>query len=395
MSSCERTRRTFWIALLFPLLLAFCLLAFVRTPSSQAAVHAQSSQARTVQGVLRGGQAAQIWLGLLPEFADAQITVIAEWDRALPAANGLNFFIFDEQQLRRLDDGRTSFSAIALAAGSPRFELTTPDNAIGAGFNATGWASYALVLVNESATDATFTLRVTNAFLVDTGAQVTPLEGLAAPPPPPTLASTVQPTALLTTPGFITTTTFFSLEVSPVPTASVLTTTLVTTAPLPLATATATPLPVVMTTTQTVTVAPQARSGLGQNKRMTRMNGALAAPSTQQVLRLKPTKAKGQLLLRLVTDAQTPLTPDMVDGINFWVFDETGFSQYLTGAVPSSVALSAGKPIFRSASNERAAGFRAASVEPYTVVIYSTLTQPVSYTFSVEGAQVVENFYIP
>lgn len=394
MSSYERTRRTFWIALLFSLLLAFCLLTFVRTPSNHATIYAQSIQARTVQGVLRGGQAAQIWLGLLPEFADAQIKVIAEWDRALPAANGLNFFIFDEQQLRRLDDGRTSFSAIALAAGSPRFELTTPDNAIGAGFNATGWASYALVLVNESAADASFTLRVTNAFLVDTAAQVTPLEGLAAPPPPPTLANTIQPTALLTTPGFITTTTFFTLWTPPVPTASALTTTLITTVALPVATATATPLPV-MTTTQPVTVAPQARSGLGQNKRVTSVIGALAAPSTQQVLRLKPTKAKGQLLLRLVADDQTSITPGIVDSLNFWVFDETGFSQYLAGAVPSSMALSAGKPVFRSETNERVAGFRAASVEPYTVVIYSAATQPVSYTFSVEGAQVVENFYIP
>lgn len=392
MSAHERTRHTLWITLSFPLLLTFGLLTFIKPPASQAAMSAQPVHARTVQGLLRGGQSAQIWLGLTPEFADAQIKVIVEWDRAFPAANGLNFFIFDEQQLRRLDDGRTSFSAIALAAGSPRFELTTPDNTIGAGFNATGWASYALVLINESPADAAFTLRVTNAFLVDTAAQVIALEEAVPPAPLPPITSTVAPpTAFLTTPGFITTTTFFTRWAPPPVTTTAIVTPVVPTVPVPAITVT----PLVITVTQIPTVVPQARSGLGQNKRVSRVEGALNAPSTQQVIRVKPTKAKGQLLLRLVPALQAAATTDMVETFNFWVFDETGFSQYLTGAPPNSVAMSAGKPVFRSATNERVAGFRAGRVEPYTVVIYSTTTLPVSYTFSVEGAQVVEAFYLP
>lgn len=395
MISCGRTRHAFWIALIFSLLLASGLLIFGGTPASHAAANPPPVQARTVQGVLRGNQSAQIWLELTPEFADAQIKVIAEWDRDFPAANGLNFFIFDEQQLRRLDNGRAAFSAIALAAGNPRFELTTPDNAIGAGFNATGWASYALVLSNESPVDATFTLRVTNAFLIDTAAQVTPLDSAPFAPPLSTITSTVAPSALLTTSDFITALTFLTTTwAPPTVTATAVATPLVTPVATATITATGAPLPV-MAAPPPLTVAPQARSGVSQNKRLTRVNGALAEPSTQQVLRLKPTKANGQILLRLVADRQPTATSERSDVLNFWVFDETGFRQYLTGIAPSRVAISAGKPIFRSATNQRVAGFRATSVEPYIVVIYSVATLPVSYTFSVEGVQVLENFYMP
>lgn len=379
------------MALVLPCLLVVTLLTLVGV-TSQAVVGAQPVQARGVQGVLRGGQSAQIWLSLTPEFADAQIKVIAEWDRLFPAANGLNFFIFDEQQLRRLDDGRTSFSALALAAGSPHFELATPDSAIGAGFNATGWASYALVLVNESAADATFTLHVTNAFVSDSAAQVTALDQTALSLPLPTLTPTVlPPTAFLTTPGFISTTTFFTTgalapSTAPVPVTAVVTTTGAAVAP---ATSTYT------STAPSLTVAPRARTGLGQPKGLISVRGVLATRTTQQILRLQPTKVQGQVLLRLLAEEQGDATPQTTDTLNFWVFDEAGFSQYLTGAAPNSVAMSAGKPVFRGPTNERAAGFRSTTLQPYTVVIYSATTQSVTYTLRVEGAQILENFYLP
>lgn len=392
MGSYELPFRKCFMALVFPCLLVVILFTLVGV-TSHAVVGAQPLQARGVQGVLRGGQSAQIWLGLIPEFADAQIKVIAEWDRLFPAANGLNFFIFDEQQLRRLDDGRTSFSALALAAGSPRFELATPDYAIGAGFNATGWASYALVLVNESAADATFTLRVTNAFVIDTAAQVTTLAEAAPPGLLPTITSTVPPpTAFLTTPGFITTTTFFTLG-SPLPTTAPAPVTVMATMTVD-AIATATPV-YTSTASPPATLTPLARTGLGQNKRLLSVSGALATLTTQQILRLQPTKAQGPILLRLVADQQEGATPQTTDALNFWVFDEAGFSQYLTGAPPNTVAMSAGKPVFRSPTNERAAGFRSTTMQPYTVVIYSATTLPVTYTFRVEGAQILENFYLP
>lgn len=392
MGSYELPLRKCFMALVFPGLLIVTLLTLVEV-TSHAVMGAQPLQARVVHGILRGGQSAQIWLGLTPEFADAQIKVIAEWDRPFPAANGLNFFIFDEQQLRRLDDGRTSFSALALAAGSPRFELTTPDYAIGAGFNATGWASYALVLVNESVADAAFTLRVTNAFVIDTAAQVTTLDEAVLPSPMPTLTPTVSPpTAFLTTPGFITTTTFFPVESPLPPTPPVAITAVVTTTADAIAPATpAYTFPV----SPSATLAPVARTGLSQNKRLISVSGVLATLTTQQILRLQPTKAQGQVLLRLVADEQDGATPQVNDALNFWVFDEAGFSQYLTGATPTTVAMSAGKPVFRSPTNERAAGFRSTTMQPYTVVIYSATTLPVTYTFRVEGAQILENFYLP
>jgi hypothetical protein len=334
-------------------------------------------RARTVQGFLPGGAYAQIWLGLEPEFADAQMTVLAEWDRLFPAANGLNFFIFDEQQLRRLGEENNSFSALALAAGSANFALSTPENVLGAGFRATGWAAYTLVVLNESPQAANFTLRITNGFVIDTANQVTVLDPPLQPAPTPSspVAPVMTPTPLAT----------------PAPTTSP---TAVITGAVPLS-ATITPL-VTPTQSPQPPLQPQARTSLGRNKRELTIKGTLTTPTEQQLFRLKPNERNGQLLLRLAVDDEGTAPLPGTTELNFWIFDETGFRQYLIGAEPGTLALTTGKAVFRSASNERVAGLRAVDTAPYTVVIYSKQTTlPIRYTLRIEGAQILENYYLP
>lgn len=365
----------FIILFALPLFLLSALLILNQKSSSAAPV--AQIRARTVQGSLPGGAYAQIWLGLEPEVADAQITVLAEWDRLFPADNGLNFFIFDEQQLRRLGEGNNSFSALALAAGSANFALSTPDNVLGAGFRATGWAAYAIVMVNESADAATFTLRVTNGFVTDAAGQVTVLDPPQQPTPTPvnTVVVIMTPTPPVTATPFSTPTVITTDTISLSATNS------------PLATPTPSPLS---------PLRPEARTSLGRNKREVTIKGTLTTPTEQQLLRLKPNKAKDQLLFRLTVDGAETVTTGRASTLNFWVFDEEGFSQYLSGVAPATLALANGKPVFRSASNERVAGFRAVDTAPYTVVIYSNqATLPISYTLRIEGGQLLENTYLP
>jgi len=360
------------LIVILPLVL-FSTFLLLHQKRGVAAPRAESVRARSVQGTLSGGAYTQIWLGLEPEFADAQITVLAEWDRLLPASNGLNFFIFDEQRLRRLGEENSSFSSLALAAGSANFALSTPDNTLGAGFRATGWAAYALVLLNESPQAATFTLRITNGFVIDTANQVTVLDPPQQPAPTPVSTAVVPtPTPLATIPPFTGSTT------------AAVTNAITATAP-------ATP-----SRSAAPTIRPAARTSLGRNKRELTVRGTLTTPNAQQLIRLQPHQANGQLLLRLAVDEEATMTPANATGLNFWVFDEVSFSQYLTGVEPDTVALTSGKAVFRSVSNERVAGFRAVDTAPYTMVIYSQqATLPISYTLRIEGAQVLETFYLP
>lgn len=141
---------------------------------------------------------------------------------------------------------------------------------------------------------------------------------------------------------------------------------------------------------------PEARTSLGRNKGELTIQGTLTTANAQQLIRLQPHKANGQLLLRLAVDEAATATPTDATDLNFWVFDEAGFRQYLTDADPATLALTSGKAVFRSASDERVAGFRAVDTAPHTVVIYSSqATLPISYTLRIEGARVLENYYLP
>ena len=80
-------------------------LANVASPVLMAAPVAQTIGAKEVSGVLTGGQFAKIWLGLTPTNRGDNVTLITEWDQNFPDANGLGFFVLDQDGLTSVRNG--------------------------------------------------------------------------------------------------------------------------------------------------------------------------------------------------------------------------------------------------------------------------------------------------
>lgn len=331
--------------------------------TSSAAPVSQATRAKEVRGTIPGGKFAQIWLGLEPETSGAQVTVIAEWDRNNPAGSGLNFFILDDQGVRRV--GEDTLSTIALGAGNPNFDVNAPDNQVGASFNAIGLAKYTIVVSNESNQDASFTLRATNAFITDESNQV------------------VNPNAPVTT--TTTTTTTAPVAATPTPAAAVSTTTTTTTtvAAAPTAAPTA-----AATTATTGTTPTRAVASLGVVRDLS-LSGELPKQNDQHFLGLQPDGNDVQVTLRLTFDPQD--NSELARRLNFWVLNQEGLQQVLNGAEASDIAIAAGNRVFRGQNNERVASFRASGTGAYTVIVYNNATVPGSYHLTVEGGMLIDD----
>ncbi|MBX3013982.1 MAG: fasciclin domain-containing protein [Caldilineaceae bacterium] len=323
---------------------------------------AQTTRAQEVRGTLPGGQFAQIWLGLEPEFSGAQVTVIAEWDRNNPAASGLNFFILDDQGVRRVGD--EPLSRIALGAGNPDFDVNAPDNQLGASFNAIGLAKYTIVVSNESSQDASFTLRAVNGFILDDSNQV------VNPNAP------ITGTTTTTTTGVVATETVAVATPAPAATtATTATETTTTTAPV----APATPAPAATT----------AAVGTPAVVMTTTLSGELPNQNDQHFLGLQPEGSDVQITLRLTFDPQD--NSELARRLNFWVLTESGLQQVVNGTDPSDIAIAAGNRVFRGQNNERVASFRASGTGNFTVIVYNNSTVPGSYSLNVEGGLLVDD----
>lgn len=345
------------IAVALSLAVAFTTLV---SATGAAAPVGQTTRAKEVRGTLPGGKFAQIWLGLEPEVSGAQVTVIAEWDRSNPAASGLNFFILDDQGVRRV--GEDPLSTIALGAGNPDFDVNAPDNQLGASFNAIGLARYTIVVSNESSQDASFTLRATNGFILDDSNQV------VNPNAPITTTTTT------TTTGGTTTTTTVATA-TPAPT-TVVTTTAATTSTT--TAATATPAPAATTT-----------AGAANKVTATALSGDLPNQDDQHFLGLQPSGSDVQVTLRLTFDPQD--NSELARRLNFWVLNEGGLQQLVNGAEPSDIAIAAGNRVFRGQNNERVASFRASGTGAFTVIVYNNATVPGSYNLTVEGGTLIDD----
>jgi uncharacterized surface protein with fasciclin (FAS1) repeats len=330
-----------------------------------AAPLAQQLRDRQVRGAIPGGQFAKFWLGLEPEQSGATVSVVAEWDRPNPRDNGVGFFILDENGLRRI--GNEALSSIALAAGDPNYVLNAPDNAMGASFNAIGLAPYTLVVYNDSATDANFTLTATNAFITDESNQVTGQSGA----PAATTNETVEPAEEPTTP------------VAPVETTTIAPTTETTATE----TTTATVAPPVAAAP--VAAEPAATVTATREVRATTMAGDLPEQFDQHFLGLVPSQRDGNISLSLTFDPQD--NTELARRLNFWVLNEAGFTQFLRGTTPGEVAIAAGNRTFRGDTNERVASFNATGFGPYTVIVYNNSLVPGSYSLTVEGGLLIDD----
>jgi hypothetical protein len=145
-------------------------LTAVASPALLAAPVAQTLQAEEVAGVLTGGEFAKIWLKLTPNNRGDNVSITTEWDRNFPESNGLGFFVLDQNGLSSVLNESQTLAQANLSAGS-RPAPNAPDNQLGALVQATG-GEYTIVLFNDSATDAGFTLRVTNGTVHDDANQV-------------------------------------------------------------------------------------------------------------------------------------------------------------------------------------------------------------------------------
>mgnify|MGYP005849721503 CR=1 FL=1 len=348
LSNIHRIRQALSALLVAALLLTGSVA--VATPPALAAPAAQT-QSSEVGGVLTGGQFAKIWLGLSTIDRGSNVTVLAEFDRPNPQNSGLGFFILTEDGLRAVLSGgdlRTN----NLAAAS-RLSPQSPDNQLGAVVAGSG-SGYTLVLFNDSATDASFTLRVTNGLISDDSNQVRDLR--AAPTPATTEAE--APAAPATTP----------VPVAPA--------------------AVATPAPVATEAPAAATPAAATPAAVIADGKVTaqEMQGELNTQNEQHFLALEPSERNGTVTLTLSFDPQD--NPELARRINFWVLTPDGFARYAdpgNRTAPGQLALAAGSSEPGFAANQRRATFGITGFGPYTVIVYNTSNVPATYTLRADG----------
>lgn len=355
---------------------SFVLIASATTP---AAPVVQELRAQEVQGTLPGGEFAKIWLGLEPETSGAEITLISEWDVPSPADKGINFYILNEQGLARIGDEQ--LSSIALGAGSANFVLNGPDNVLGASFGAVGLANYTVVVANDSNQAASFTLRVTNGFIIDGSDQVTDPNATTTEASDDTAAegdteetdadNTETPAA--STAVTTTATTTDTAVAEPTATATTTDTT----------TSTAT-----TTTTETVAMDDSAMM-MGGMVRTDSLSGSLPEQNDQHFLGLEANGRDVQVTLRLTFEPQD--NSELARRLNFWVIDPSGFNQFMNGSDPSDVAIAAGNRVFRGQDNERVASFQMAGADAYTIIVYNNATVAGTYQLTVENGVLIDD----
>ena len=145
-------------------LLSATLVVGVMTPvamvAAPAAVMAQST-ASSATGLLPGGQFSKVWLGLQAETPTAKTVISVEFDRSDALANGLGFFILSEANLSAVSAGN-SLQDNNIGSGSSNFFENGATNILGADFEANGNAVFTLVVYNDSAGDANFSINLTS-----------------------------------------------------------------------------------------------------------------------------------------------------------------------------------------------------------------------------------------
>ena len=166
--------------------------------TAPSAVAQQVSGAKEVTGTLTGGQFAKIWLALTPDSNPGTVTLTADWDRPNADSSNVGFYVLNEHNLQQVLGGE-SLIENNVGQGQSQFFLNGADNVQGARFNATGPA-YTVVVYNDSATDANFTLRAEGATLADDSGQVR-VPGAATPETTGEAAATGTVTETVTAPA--------------------------------------------------------------------------------------------------------------------------------------------------------------------------------------------------
>ena len=331
--------------------------------TAPSAAAQQVSGAKEVSGTLTGGQFAKIWLALTPDSNPGTVTLTADWDRPNADSSNVGFYVLNEQNLQRVLGG-DSLIQNNVAQGQSSFFLNGADNVQGARFNATGPA-YTVVVFNDSATDASFTLRAEGATLADDSGQVR-VPGAATPEATGEAATTGTVTETVAAPAAAAT--------------AEVTATAATTETTPAATPA--PATTVTTTAAAVPAGPV---------RAETMQGSLPEQFSQHFLGLEPTVRDGEVTLVMTYDPQD--NTELARRINFWVLDDAGFKRFQAGDSASTVALAAGSKFFLDpdTSNKRSATFKSTGFGPYTVIVQNNSRVPATYDLTATGGILLDD----
>lgn len=348
--------------------------------ATEIAPVAQELRAQEVTGTIPGGQFAKIWLGLEPITPNETITLVSEWDRLDPGANGLGFYVLTDEQLAAVQNG-TNVRDSNLATGS-RLSPESPANEVGAEFQATS-EFFTLVVFNDSNQDANFKITSENATITDeSGEQVTapgadeedaedaPVEaGEEAGEEEATEAEATEAGEEVTevveaeTPAE----TEAEAEEAETPETEV--------AEEPEEEA----APVTITTPGVV----EAQE----------LEGELPLKDSKHFLGLEPSVRDGTMSLVMSFNPQD--SSELASRIGFWVLDQDAFNRYLNpneNVVLSQVAIAAGSGDQPGlAANERSGSFTASGFGPYTVVVYNDSDIPATYTLRVDGGILIDD----
>lgn len=340
------------------ILTAALLTALLVTALAPAAFAAEQSapayqvRATEVSGTIPGGQFAKFWLGLVPD-RPGTVTVSATWDRSNPEDTGVGFYVLNEAGLSAVVGGQR-IETNNVATGDTQFFLNGPDNVQGAGFRATGEA-YTLVVYNDSAGDANFTLRAENAVIVDESNQVTAAGAAAEEETPAAEATEAEETAATPAPA--------ATEAAATPVAT------------PAETA-------AETTTTTVVASGPFRSNT--------VRGELGEQYEQHYLGMEPEQRDSEITLRLTFDPRD--NQELARRMNFWVLDEAGLRRYQAGESASDLAVANGNRVNTPGDeNVRSASFTAPGLGSYTVIVYNNSRVPATYELVATGAVLVDD----
>ncbi len=243
------------------------------------------------------------------------------------------------------------------------------DNVQGASFNATGPA-YTVVVYNDSATDASFTLRTEGATVADDSGQVR-VPGDATAEATGDAGATGTVTETVAAPA---------AAATEAVTATASTTETATTETAPAAT----PAPTAAVTT-TAAAAPAGPV------RAETMQGSLPEQFSQHFLGLEPSVRDGEVTLVMTYDPQD--NTELARRINFWVLDDAGFKRFQAGDSASTVALAAGSKFFLDpdTSNKRSATFKSTGFGPYTVIVQNNSRVPATYDLTATGGILLDD----
>ncbi len=295
------------------------------------------------------------YLSLLPDVRDGTVNLNFVFDPLGDATRNLvNFYVLDEDGARRLLYGVLP-EEIDIAAGSPKPFSPNPNERV-ASVNASGRNEYIVVPTSDAEVPVTYVMKVDGGVLIDRYGQTN--EAKAAEAEFRALAAT--------TPQTVTATAAVDPLLAPAATGDGDTVILLPGGSL---------------------IAASAEGDVATNLQE-KIEGALSKPYEHAYWSVLPTIRDGYVVLTMEYIANNEQLGR--DNINFWVVNEDGMRQIVSGARPEDVALAAGSEAqYGPDKGKLQAAFLAPERSQYAVIVYNNSGQAATYTIAASGARLL------